>query len=89
MVELQIVILAVAGSSPVGRPAFLPSEVTHQIKYQQNDQDEAETAAAAGRTTVGVSAAATKKDKDNNDEDQGHGNKWSGDYFFLSAGEGN
>jgi hypothetical protein len=46
-----------------------PSEVAHQVKYEQNDEHKAEPSTAADMPSVGISAAAKDKNKENDKED--------------------
>ena len=45
-----------------------PSEITHQIKYEQNDEHKAEPSATTDMPPVSISAAAEDKDKENNND---------------------
>jgi hypothetical protein len=64
------------------------SEITHQIKYKQDDEHKAEAAAAADMASVGIAATAEKKNKDNNKKDKRHNDNWDGGYYGFAAGEG-
>jgi len=60
------------GCTPHGCPA--PSEVTQQIKYEQNDEYQAKAATASDMPAVSIATASEEENKDNNNEDEGHNN---------------
>jgi len=46
-----------------------PSEIAHQIEYEQDNEYQAEPTTAPGMAPVSISAATEEKNKDNNEED--------------------
>ena len=54
---------------PLGQ---LRSEITHEVKYEQDNEHEAESASATSVSPVSITAAAEDKNENNNKEDEHH-----------------